>query len=224
MPTRHAPLVTDYYYHIYNRGVNKRPIFKTQRDYRRFIQLIRFYKTIDYPLKFSKFIKLSTDQRKEIWIKLQNDKSHIDIIAYCLMPNHFHFLLKQNSEFGISKFLGNIQNSHARYFNIKTERIGPLFQGQFKAVKIDSEEQLLHVSRYIHLNPFSSAIVADFIELENYEWSSLKEYTNQVQFELCSKDIILNSFKNYETYKKFVFDNADYQKELENIKHLILEK
>lgn len=216
--------MTDYYYHVYNRGVNKRPIFKTQRDYRRFVLLIRFYKTRNYPLKFSKFIKLSTNQRKEIWIKLQNDKSHIDIITYCLMPNHFHFLLKQNSEFGISKFLGNIQNSHARYFNIKTERIGPLFQGQFKTVKIDSEEQLLHVSRYIHLNPFSSAIVADFKGLENYEWSSLKEYTNQVQFGFCSKDIILNNFKNFETYKKFVFDNADYQKELENIKHLILEK
>lgn len=221
MPARYNPLVQDFYYHIYNRGVNKRPLFKTKRDCNRFMLLIRFYKTIDYPIKFSKFIKLAVDQRKEIWNRLATGKTHIDILAYCLMPNHFHFLLKQNTKNGISKFLANLQNSYAKYFNIKNERIGPLFQGQFKAVKIDSEEQLLHVSRYIHLNPYSSAIAKDSKSLEDYIWSSLPEYIgSDIQYEICAKEVVLNSFKNPESYKKFVFDNTDYQKELENIKHL----
>ena len=103
------------------------------------------------------------------------------------------------------------------------ERIGHLFQGQFKAVKIDSEEQLLHISRYIHLNPYSSAVVKDLNALQKYEWSSLPEYLNKVLFCLCSKKNIIGNFKNKESYKKFVLDNADYQKELENIKHLTLE-
>ena len=182
--------------------------------------LLRFYNSLEYPIKFSKFIKLSVDQRKEIWNRLDKEKTHTDILSYCLMPNHFHLLLKQNSENGISKLLGNLQNSYARYFNIKNERIGHLFQGQFKAVKIDSEEQLLHVSRYIHLNPYSSAVVKDLNALQKYEWSSLPEYLDKVLFNLCSKKNIIGNFKNKESYKKFVLDNADYQKELENIKHL----
>jgi putative transposase len=139
------------------------------------------------------------------------------------MPNHFHILIKQKTDNGISKFMANIQNSYARYFNTKHKRIGPLFQGQFKAVKIESEEQLLHVSRYIHLNPYSSALVKNYEELEKYEWSSLKEYLNTTLFPFCSKDDIQEYFKKEGSYKEFVFDNADYQKRLEEIKHLILD-
>ena len=220
MPARYTPLVQNYYYHVFNRGVNKRPIFKSKYEYNRFLLLLRFYNSVEYPVKFSKFAKLSVDQRKEIWNRLEKEKNHTDILAYCLMPNHFHLLLKQNSENGISKLLGNLQNSYARYFNIKNERIGPLFQGQFKAVKIDGEEQLLHVSRYIHLNPYSSAIVKDLNALQSYTWSSLREYLDKTPYNLCVKEDIFVIFKNRESYKNFVLDNADYQKELENIKHL----
>lgn len=223
MPIRYTPLINDYYYHIFNRGVNKRPIFKNRWDYKRFVLLLRFYKARDYPIKFSKFMKLSSDQRKEIWTRLSSGISYVDTLAYCLMPNHFHLLIKQRVDHGISKFLANIQNSYARYFNIKNERLGPLYQGQFKAVKIDSEEQLLHVSRYIHLNPYSSAIVKDTEKLLAYEWSSLREYFDQTQFELCSKDEILNSFKDIKGYKEFVLNNAEYQKNLESIKHLTID-
>ncbi len=220
MPARQTPLITNYYYHIFNRGVNKRPIFKSKYEYRRFLLLLKYYNYLDHPVKFSKFMTLAGDQRQEIWSRLAKEKTNTDIISYCLMPNHFHLLLKQNNDNGISKLLANLQNSHVRYFNIKNERVGPLFQGQFKAVRIDSEEQLLHVSRYIHLNPYSSAIVADIDKLIKYEWSSLPEYLNQTKFPFCIKDDILSSFKTDDSYKNFVTDNADYQKELENIKHL----
>lgn len=220
MPIRQTSLVENYYYHVFNRGVNKRPIYKNRYEYLRFILLLKFYNSIEYPIRFSKFNKLSIEQRSEIWNRLQKDKTHTDIISYCLMPNHFHLLVKQNSGDGISKLMGNLQNSYVRYFNIRNKRVGPLFQGRFKAVKINSDEQLLHVSRYIHLNPYSSGIVKDTQKLLSYEWSSLPEYINQIKFPLCSRQDMLINFKDTESYKKFILDNKEYQKELENIKHL----
>lgn len=223
MPFRITNLVDNFYYHVFNRGVNKRNIFTNKRDYSKFQLLTKFYNSIDYPIRFSKFMLLSSDQRQEIWHRLDISKKHTDILAYCLMPNHFHFLLKQNTKNGISKFMANLQNSYAKYFNIKNNRVGPLFQGQFKAVKIDSEEQLLHVSRYIHLNPYSSGIIGDIHKLIQYPYSSLSEYLNLSRFNMCNKNDILASFKKREAYINFVLDNADYQKNIEDIKHLTLE-
>lgn len=223
MPLRLVPLVRDNYYHVFNRGVNKRPIFGNKRDYSRAINLIRFYVSKDYPIRFSKFLFLSTDQRREIWEKLEKSEKYAEIICYCFMPNHFHFLLKQKVDNGISKFIANFQNSYTKYFNIKYNRVGPLLQGQFKAKKIDSENQLLHLSRYIHLNPYSSAIVGNIEDLLNYEWSSLSEYATKNKFKFCFKETVLSYFKDKESYKEFVLDNADYQRTLEDIKHLTYE-
>ena len=143
----------------------------------------------------------------------------VDLISYCFMPNHFHLLVKQLMDGGIAKYLSNFANSYTRYFNTRNERTGPLFQGKFKAVLITSNEQLLHVSRYIHLNPYSSGIVKTIEELKAYSYSSLaKLSTSKVESRL-----ILDQFKNVAGYYQFVFDNADYQKNLENIKHQILE-
>lgn len=223
MPSRITPLISGHYYHIYNRGVNKRHIFLNKRDYIRATNLIRFYNYIDYPIRFSKFLLLAKDERKEIWDRLKPSKTYTDILAYCLMPNHFHMLLKQNEENGISKFIANFQNSYTKYFNIKNDRIGPLFQGQFKAKKIDSEDQLIHVARYIHLNPFSSAIVKNIDKLLIYEWSSFPEYLNHSKYELCNKNLLLTYFNNSISFKKFILDNSEYQKRLEEIKHLTLD-
>lgn len=223
MPARYYPLVTDYYYHVFNRGVNKQPIFSGIRDYKRFLTLLKFYNFVDHPIRFSKFLLLSNDQRKEIWQRLENSATYTDLIAYCLMPNHYHILFKQNIDGGIQKILADLQNSYAKYVNLKNNRSGPLFQGRFKAVKIDSEEQLLHVSRYIHLNPYSSAVVANYDSLLNYEWASIKEYVSNQQYDYCRKDIILNSFPSKTKYRDFILNNADYQRNLESIKHLAID-
>ena len=223
MARRLTPLVTDFYYHVFNRGVNKRRIFLNKRDHQRAINLARFYRYLNYPIRFSKFLLLHRDQRKEIWQRLEKDEKFVDVLSYCLMPNHFHFLVKQNVDNGVSKFMSNFENSYTKYFNIKNSRVGPLLQGPFKAVKIDSEEQLLHVSRYIHLNPYSSAVVGSLNDLINYPWSSFPEYISGVEFNFCQKDLLLSQFKNQDSYKVFVFDNADYQKTLEDVKHLTLE-
>ena len=223
MPRRFTPLVNEYYYHIFNRGVNRQPIFNKQFDYARIINLLRFYKITDPPLRFSKFLQLSKDQRKTIWKQLENAPRNVSIICYCLMPNHFHLLVKQESDNGTSRFLSNFQNGYTKYINIKYNRIGHLLQGQFKAVKIGDEEQLLHISRYIHLNPYTSAVVKNLEDLKNYRWSSFPEYLGETEFQLCNKETVMKYFKNSNTYKEFVFNQADYQKELERIKHLTLE-
>lgn len=223
MPARFTPLVTDQYYHIFNRGVNKQPIFEAIRDYKRALDILNFY-SFNPKLRFSKFLLLSKEEKSNFMDNLHkvNDKL-VDIICFCLMPNHFHLLLNQMKDNGISKFMANLQNSFTRYFNTKHERIGPLLQGQFKAVLIEDDNQLLHLSRYIHLNPYSSYIVKNLGILEEYPWSSFPEYLGRTAIEICNKNVILSQFKDRIAYKKFVFDQADYQRKLEAIKHLVLE-
>lgn len=142
----------------------------------------------------------------------------VDIICYCLMPNHFHLLLKQVAENGISKFISQISNSYTKFFNTKNKRIGPLLQGAFKAVLIENDEQLLHVSRYIHLNPVVSGIVNT---LEKYPWSSYQEY--KIGSIFCKTEEILSFFKTKTEYLEFLNDQIEYGKSLEFIKHNLLD-
>lgn len=224
MPRRIYLLATDEYYHVFNRSIDKRPIFHSPRECKRAISVMYYYSFGQPPIRFSKFLTLSKERREQIMYSLSKRKTIVDFIAYCIMPNHFHFLLKQKVDSGISRFMANFQNSYARYFNTKSERKGPIWQGQFKAVRIEDDIQLLHTSRYIHLNPLTSFIVSDIKMLQEYIWSSLPECLSMnVNKKICDKSIILAHFKGYKDYKRFVFDQADYQRELEGIKHLVLE-
>jgi len=225
MPGRKVPLVTNQIYHVLNRGVASQPIFLSKKSYQRAMEMILYYQNKDLSLSYSAFLELSNQRRKEILEQLKkNQNSLVKVIVFCLMPNHFHFLLKQTQDKGISIFMGNFSNSYTRYFNASHKRIGPLFQGKFKAVRVETDEQLLHVSRYIHLNPYSSYLVKTIEELENYPYSSFPEYLNPQENNLYYKEIVLNNFKTSIDYKKFVLDQADYQRKLEEIKHLMLEK
>lgn len=224
MPGREIPLVTNQYYHVLNRGVASQPVFNNKRDYIRAFETLFYYQNKELPLKYSKFLSLSKDERARILEKLAQGKNFlVEIIAYCFMPNHLHLLLKQVVENGISKFMSNFTNSYTRYFNTKNKRNGPIFQGKFKAIRIETDEQLLHLSRYIHLNPYSSFLIKNLNDLTNYPFSSLSEFLGETDIKLCSKQIILGRFKNKNLYQKFVFDQADYQRKLEEIKHLMLE-
>ena len=164
------------------------------------------------------------DKRLEIARALSNNtKKIVDITSFTFMPNHFHFLLKQNVNKGISKFLALFQNSYTRYFNTKNTRSGHVFQGQFKAVRVEDDEQLLHLNRYIHLNPHTSYVVKTFSELKQYPYSSLPEYLNNQKNSLCNIQEVLSHFSSLKKYEDFLFDQAGYQRALEKIKHLILE-
>ncbi len=220
MPRRLVPLINNQYYHIFNRGVEKRHVFITKRDNQRFLDTCLYYQS-KKQIKFSNFLKLSNEQRSAITDQY-TDKNHlVSIISYCLMPNHFHFILQQKKDGGISFYMRHIIDSYTRFFNKRNERTGPLFQGTFKAVRIEDDEQLLHLSRYIHLNPFTSYLVAKVDDLPRYQWSSLSEYLDKAV--ICDPEIILSAFKSPHEYLKFVYDQSAYQRKLGNIKHLILE-
>lgn len=222
MPGRLTPLVEGEIYHILNRGISHQPLFTGNREYRRALDAMYFYSFDSLPLKFSYFLKLSREKRENIINKLLQGKKLVEIICFCLMPNHFHFLLKQIAEKGIAEFMSNFQNSYTRYFNTRHKRIGPLFQGPFKAVRVETDEQLLHLSRYIHLNPHSSYVVKNIKDLEKYQWSSFLEYLGKRKG-FCQKEIVLSFYRVPEDYKKFVYDQAEYQRELQKIKHLTFE-
>jgi len=224
MPGRLMPIVNNEIYHIFNRGVASQPTFFSKRDYDRALESFFYYQNCNPPIKYSRFLSLSVKQRAEILEDLSKKKNYlVEIISYCLMPNHFHFLLRQIREGGIAKFMSNFTNSYTRYINTKLERTGPLFTGKFKSVRVETQKQLLHVSRYIHLNPYTSFVIKTLKDLQNYHYSSFPEFTGRTSLALCSKDDVLVDFKTIKQYEQFVYDQADYQRTLHRIHHLLLE-
>lgn len=222
MPGRKTPLVTGEIYHVFNRGINKQPTFISKRDYERAKQTISFYKNASLKIKLSKFLKSGFEEQTKI-LKNSDTRKLVDVLAFVLMLNHFHLLLKQNTDKGISNFMSIFQNSYTRYFNTKHARDGSLFLDQFKALRVEKDRQLTHVHRYIHLNPYSSYVVRSFQDLIDYPWSSLKEYINKESKGICDRELINSFFKSTNIYIKFILDQADYQRSLENIKHLAFE-
>ncbi len=214
MPSRIFPFVNGHFYHIYNRGVEKRRIFEKSWDFVRLTKTMQYYQLLGPKPRLSKFLLGSI-------LKPDTTKKIVDIICYCLMPNHFHFLIKQLKDGGITEFVGKLSNSYTRYYNVKYRRVGPLLQGEFKAVLIESDEQLIHVSRYIHLNPITSFLVKD---LRNYRWSSYPEFIGERKDGFCAKQDILNFFKSPKDYEKFVLEQVEYAQKLELIKHQLLEE
>ena len=221
MPGRKTVLATGEVYHLFNRGNAYRPIFLTVRDYQRFLKTINFYRYLFLPLRLSKYLILSRNKRKELQKQLnEKGKFLVEIFSFCLMPNHYHLLLKQVEDKGISKYLSQVQNSYSRYFNVKRKKAGSVFQGHFRAKRVETDEQLIHLSRYIHLNPYSSYIVKSINDLKIYPWSSLPGYLGESNYSFVKEDFILDLFKDKKDYQDFVFNQADYQRELEKIKHL----
>lgn len=223
MPRRKVPLVTGEFYHVFNRGIDHRPTFTSVAEFKRAVALVGFYHFGHLPLKYS-LLASWPKKRQDKFFEALADKKFclVDILGYCLMTNHFHLLLKQTENGGISRFLSDFQNSYTRYFNLRHERVGPLFLDEFKAVRIETEEQLLHVSRYIHLNPYTGGVLSRLEELTDYPWSSLDQYLVDAAG-WCETQTILALFKNRQEYRRFVFNQADYQKQLAAIGHLLIE-
>lgn len=194
MPRRQITFTANNFYHLYSRGDRREPIFRDSNDYLRLLRKLEEYR----------------------------QKYSFDLIAYCLIPNHLHFLAKQLTAVSVSKFLGVLLNSYARYFGLKYELpTGHLFQGRFGAKLIESEGDLLQVSRYIHLNPVKEKLLGlDFTyktprkikdravlkQLRDYRWSSYPFYSGQaVQSEVrVNPDTIIEIEKDLKKYQKFV--------------------
>lgn len=214
MPRRKVLLVTGEIYHVFNHSVAGIPILKGARESELFLDAIRFYLQPKPPTKFSIYRK----SRPSFPVDLS--KKIVTIINYCLMPNHFHFTLKQEMENGIKQFLHRISNSFAHYFSIKHKKRGHVFEDKFKAVRIETEEQLLHLSRYIHLNPVTSYLVE---KPEDYPYSSYNIYLGQKTSDIIDPSFVLKNFSSKSKYHEFIMEQKDYQRTLNEIKHLVLE-
>jgi REP element-mobilizing transposase RayT len=127
-------------------------------------------------------------------------KDAFTIVAYCLMPNHFHILIKQNTDMKVTDFVSKLSTSYSMYFNKKYKRVGSLFQDTFKSINVDNNNYLLWLSAYIHQNPVVAGIAWD---LKQWKWSSYMEYLGDREG-VCGKEIVLGQYKNNMEYEKFV--------------------
>ncbi|MCM8764002.1 MAG: transposase [Candidatus Omnitrophica bacterium] len=214
---RRSDLGCNAYYHIFTRSIAEYRIFNSEEEYVRMRMVMEYYKT-KRPLKFSHYLLFcnNSDQKES-----KEEEKRVEIIAYCIMPTHIHLVLKQIKDKGISTFMSNILNSYTHYFNITHKRKGPLWESRFKHLLIDSDEYLLHLTRYIHLNP----VIAGLVEKpELWEFSSYKEYigVRQNGDNLCNFKEVLEISSN--SYKEFVESGIMIQKEIARIKHLLLEE
>lgn len=175
------------------------------------------------PFCLSRFLRFDYEERGEILNSLKMTEKSVQVICYCLMPNHFHLILRQNVDGGISKYLSDFQNSYTRYFNVLHGRDGGLFLNQFKAVAVESESQLVHLSRYIHLNPYVASVVKILDDLPGYPWSSFGSYAGLKDFEFVEGEPITSLFRSPSGYQKFVLDEADYRRNLKRNEKLLLD-
>ena len=220
MPSRKDFLSNNNYYHIYSRSIAKYIVFNDNDDFGRFLELLDLCRHKNFSYKFSKFMELELLTRQSIIQSLEKENLHlVDIVAYCIMPTHVHLLLKQISDDGISKFMLRLMSSYSRYFNFKHHRNGPLWTGRFKDVIVTTDEQLLHLTRYIHLNPTSAGLVENSAD---WLFSSFNEYIESDKTrKLCNFDSIVNM--DPKEYKKFVLDQKLYQRQLAMIKNIIID-
>lgn len=219
---RKDPLYNNEHYHIMNKSIAGFVIFNNENEFMRALQLLRFYQNKQPSLSFSQFSRLPLNEQKYFLDKNKPDRENklVEMIAYCFMPTHFHLLLEQMQDKGISTFIKNILISYTRYFNIRHHRKGPLWESRFKSVLIKDDTQLLHLTRYLHLNPVS----AELVENPN-DWlaSSYKEYLDEIKTKnkiCCFKNILDIQPKRY---AKFVEDRTAYQRQLTRIKKILLE-
>ncbi len=203
---------TNEYYHIYNRGNNKRLVFLEPSDQTRFIESMVQFNTINpigsiYANSFNKDSQFRSSTPKLV-----------EIICYCLNPNHFHLILLQLADRGLIKFMHKLGTGYTNYFNNKYEGSGSLFQGRYKSIHVDSNEYLLHLSSYINLNDRVHGLQ------HSDSKSSWDEYVN-LNFEdkLCHKKVVLSQFKNISEYKKFALESLATIKNRRDIEGLLLE-
>ncbi len=235
MPIRKINFTNGEFYHVFNRGVEKRSIFLESEDYLRFIHDLYEFNDEDAVINNSFFFDKNYRFPSSIVKPRKKRKLLVEIICFCLMPNHWHLLLRQLKDNGITLFMKKL-GGYATYFNKKYERVGSLFQGRFKALHINNDEYLTHLSRYIHINSVE-LVEPDWKEtgvkdlqkvlnfLESYRWSSCMDYIGKKNFpSVISKDFLNSYFKNSEDHRNFIIDILRQgERDLEKIKNFCLE-
>ena len=201
------------YYHIYNRGVAKGRIFFDSHYFQIFLYYLKIY-LLPKDLQGGETLKVSPSRQ------LKNHSGKIKLLAYCLLPNHFHLLVYQSDATAINFFMRSLATKYSMYFNRKYHRVGPLFQGVYKAIEIEDDNLLIYLSKYIHRNPLPTRR-----DLEGYKYSSYINYLGLINQIWVDKSVILDYFPSKNrvlSYKEFTEETDEKQMTL--IKNLVLEE
>jgi putative transposase len=200
MPGRniYKDYVAESYYHVYNKGIDNQIIFKDSSDYAVFLSLLKRY--------------LGNESAKNsVGVEYANFADQVEVLAFCLMPNHFHLLIYQSSAEGMKLLLKSVSVAYGMYFNKKYKRRGPVFQQRYRAVMIDKDDYLLHISRYIHINPDNYLV---------WEWSSLPYYLGKFNADWLRPKKILELFEG-DNYSEFIKDYEKRRDELKSLKTIL---
>jgi putative transposase len=192
MARRGVTFLPGQYYHVYNRGVNHQDIFRVQDNYRFLLKRVEEHAS----------------------------PNQMAMIAFCLMPNHYHFLLRQDGEIPVSDFIQAVFNSYTKAFNRAFARTGTLFEGPFRAVAVDKYEYCIHLCRYIHRNPLDARLVRHPAE---WEFSNYKEWVGRRDDNLTNKEFIRDNFPRSEEYEEFVMNYEPLEKIKTSLKTLTFE-
>jgi putative transposase len=214
---RKTPFITGEYYHIYNQGVDKRNIFLNTNDFARFLKSMAIFNTVEPVGSLYEYVfDLKSGRRSA----KSEAASLIDIICFCLNPNHYHIVLRQRLDGGVSEFMKRLSGGYTQGFNRKYRRRGALFQGKFKSSHIDSNEYLLHISAYVNLNNRVHRLKA------GTSVTSWDEYMRNKK-QICKKSIILKQFRDKKEYKEFALstlqDIQERKKLSKELEKLLLE-
>lgn len=207
------------YYHIYNRGVEKRVIFEDEADYKTFIGYLKLY--LSPPNLQGLALKDESGKNIPPSHIPRNFNTEIELIAYCLMPNHFHFFIRQNTDRGMAEFMQSVVQKYVMYFNKKYKRIGTLFQGRYKTVHVTNEGQFTYITKYIHRNPINILPSGPGPEgLREYKYSSYGNYLGSFKQSWVKTEDILSYFSktnprnNYQSFVEEIGDIARVYKEM----------
>jgi len=220
---RKKPFINGEFYHVYNRGVDKRNIFSNSYDVERFFQSMKEFNMIQ-PIGS---LYENSFRANELSGPTAKCDKLVEIICYCLNPNHYHFILRQVADGGISEFMKRLGGGYAWYFNNKYQRSGFLFQGRFKSIHINSEWYLLHLSAYVNLNDRVHQLVGPTAKLVKSSWQEYAVEGRKQNNDFCSKEVVLAYFKNIDEYKSFaeesVRETVKRRREDEELEKTLLE-
>ena len=229
MPAKNSikHFIENSYYHLYNRGVEKRIIFLDEQDYAVFFSYLKIYLLPKdaiglQNILLSEEVGWAQKEQARKLLRLNNFSDTLSLVAFCLMPNHFHFLVKQTEINTIDRFMNSLCTRYSMYFNKKYHRVGPLFQGLYKAVYVHSDEQLLYLTRYIHRNPVD--LYSQGSALRIYAYSSYSRYLGITKEGWIKPDDVLAFFgsKGKFSYESFV-EGQEFIEAQEHISSLLID-
>jgi putative transposase len=210
------PFINGDIYHIFNRGVEKRTIFVDDSDYLRFIHSLSEFNDEGAVSNFNYYFNPKTLEIHSLNRRLSSSRPKrmplVELLLFTLMPNHYHLMLRQITEEGVIKFMQKIGTGYTNYFNKKYDRVGPLFQGRFRAAHIKKESHFLYLPHYIHTNPLkladSEASPLDF--LKSYRWSSFPDYIGIKNFPFVTRrEFLLGIFGGENAYQQYTMERLN---------------